>query len=229
MEMRSDQIKVGFERAPHRGLLRATGVVGEQDFKKPFIAICNSYVDIVPGHVHLQAFGKLVKEAVRAAGGVPFGFNAIGVDYGIAMGHIGMKYSLPSRELIADCVETMVEAHRFDGMVCIPNCDKIVPGMLMAAMRIDIPTIFVSGGPMAAGKLADGRTIDLISVFEGGGAYQAGKINESELLELEKQACPTCGSCSGMFTPNSLKCLMEAPGYALPANGPDLASTREAK
>ena len=159
-------------------------------FNKPFIAVCNSYVDVVPGHVHLQAFGKLVKEAIRAAGGVPFEFNTIGVDDGIAMGHIGMKYSLPSRELIADCVETMVEAHRFDGMVCIPNCDKIVPGMLMAAMRLDIPTIFVSGGPMAAGKLADGRSIDLISVFEGVGAYQAGKINDRQLLELEQQACP---------------------------------------
>ncbi|HLJ36409.1 MAG TPA: dihydroxy-acid dehydratase, partial [Ktedonobacteraceae bacterium] len=183
--MRSDQIKLGFERAPHRGLLRATGVVGEHDFNKPFIAVCNSYVDVVPGHVHLQAFGKLVKEAIRAAGGVPFEFNTIGVDDGIAMGHIGMKYSLPSRELIADCVETMVEAHRFDGLVCIPNCDKIVPGMLMGAMRLDIPTVFVSGGPMAAGKLADGRSIDLISVFEGVGAYQAGKINDRELLELE--------------------------------------------
>ncbi|TMD69194.1 MAG: dihydroxy-acid dehydratase [Chloroflexi bacterium] len=227
--MRSDQIKRGFERAPHRGLLRATGVVGEQDFNKPFIAVCNSYVDIVPGHVHLQAFGKLVKEAIRAAGGVPFEFNTIGVDDGIAMGHIGMKYSLPSRELIADCVETMVEAHRFDGMVCIPNCDKIVPGMLMAAMRVDIPTIFVSGGPMAAGKLADGRTIDLISVFEGVGAYQAGKINDQELLELEQQACPTCGSCSGMFTANSMNCLMEALGLALPGNGSFLATTEARK
>ncbi|HLX48301.1 MAG TPA: dihydroxy-acid dehydratase [Streptosporangiaceae bacterium] len=222
--MRSDQIKLGFERAPHRGLLRATGVVGENDFNKPFIAVCNSYVDVVPGHVHLQAFGKLVKEAIRAAGGVPFEFNTIGVDDGIAMGHIGMKYSLPSRELIADCVETMVEAHRFDGMVCIPNCDKIVPGMLMAAMRIDIPTIFVSGGPMAAGKLADGRSIDLISVFEGVGAYQAGKINDRELLELEQQACPTCGSCSGMFTANSMNCLTEAIGLALPGNGTTLAT-----
>ncbi len=227
--MRSDQIKLGFERAPHRGLLRATGVVGEQDFNKPFIAVCNSYVDVVPGHVHLQAFGKLVKEAIRAAGGVPFEFNTIGVDDGIAMGHIGMKYSLPSRELIADCVETMVEAHRFDGMVCIPNCDKIVPGMLMAAMRIDIPTIFVSGGPMAAGKLADGRTIDLISVFEGVGAYQAGKIDDQELLELEQQACPTCGSCSGMFTANSMNCLMEALGLALPGNGSFLATTQARK
>ena len=227
--MRSDQIKLGFERAPHRGLLRATGVVGENDFNKPFIAVCNSYVDVVPGHVHLQAFGKLVKEAIRAAGGVPFEFNTIGVDDGIAMGHIGMKYSLPSRELIADCVETMVEAHRFDGMVCIPNCDKIVPGMLMAALRIDIPTIFVSGGPMAAGKLADGRSIDLISVFEGVGAYQAGKINDRQLLELEQQACPTCGSCSGMFTANSMNCLMEALGLALPGNGSRLATSEERK
>ncbi len=227
--MRSDQIKLGFERAPHRGLLRATGVVGENDFNKPFIAVCNSYVDVVPGHVHLQAFGKLVKEAIRAAGGVPFEFNTIGVDDGIAMGHIGMKYSLPSRELIADCVETMVEAHRFDGLVCIPNCDKIVPGMLMGAMRLDIPTIFVSGGPMAAGKLADGRSIDLISVFEGVGAYQAGKINDRELLELEQNACPTCGSCSGMFTANSMNCLMEALGLALPGNGSYLATTEERK
>lgn len=227
--MRSDQIKLGFERAPHRGLLRATGVVGENDFNKPFIAVCNSYVDVVPGHVHLQAFGKLVKEAIRAAGGVPFEFNTIGVDDGIAMGHIGMKYSLPSRELIADCVETMVEAHRFDGMVCIPNCDKIVPGMLMAAMRLDIPTIFVSGGPMAAGKLADGRSVDLISIFEGVGAYQAGKINDRELTELEQQACPTCGSCSGMFTANSMNCLMEALGLALPGNGSYLATSEARK
>jgi dihydroxy-acid dehydratase len=227
--MRSDQIKLGFERAPHRGLLRATGVVGEDDFKKPFIAVCNSYVDIVPGHVHLQAFAKLVKEAIRAAGGVPFEFNTIGVDDGIAMGHIGMKYSLPSRELIADCVETMIEAHRFDGMVCIPNCDKIVPGMLMAAMRLDIPTIFVSGGPMQAGKLPDGRSVDLISIFEGVGAYQAGKMGDSELLELEQNACPSCGSCSGMFTANSMNCLMEALGLALPGNGSKLAVSQERK
>ena len=225
--MRSDQIKVGFERAPHRGLLRATGVVGEGDWKKPFIAVCNSYVDVIPGHVHLQEFGKLVKQAIRDAGGVPFEFNTIGVDDGIAMGHIGMKYSLPSRELIADSVETMVEAHRFDGMVCIPNCDKIVPGMLMAAMRLDVPTIFVSGGPMAAGKLADGRSIDLITVFEGVGAYRAGKINDDELLELEQQACPSCGSCSGMFTANSMNCLMEALGMALPGNGSRLAKSPE--
>ena len=227
--MRSDQIKLGFERAPHRGLLRATGVVGEQDFKKPFIAVCNSYIDIIPGHVHLQAFGKFVKEAIRAAGGVPFEFNTIGVDDGIAMGHIGMKYSLPSRELIADSVETVIEAHRFDGMVCIPNCDKIVPGMLMAAMRLDIPTIFVSGGPMAAGKLASGKSVDLISIFEGVGAYQAGKINDNELLELEQNGCPTCGSCSGMFTANSMNCLMEAMGLALPGNGSRLATSEARK
>src|SRR5579859_7498489 len=227
--MRSDQIKLGFERAPHRGLLRATGVVGEKDFNKPFIAVCNSYVDVVPGHVHLQAFGKFVKEAIRAAGGVPFEFNTIGVDDGIAMGHIGMKYSLPSRELIADSVETMIQAHCFDGMVCIPNCDKIVPGMLMGATRINIPTIFVSGGPMAAGKLADGRSIDLISVFEGVGAYQAGKINDKQLLELEQQACPACGSCAGMFTANSMNCLMEALGLALPGNGTYLATSEQRK
>ncbi len=213
--MRSDTIKKGYEKAPHRALLRATGMK-EEDFDKPFVAIVNSYVDIVPGHVHLQDFGKLIKDAVRAAGGVPFEFNTIGVDDGIAMGHVGMKYSLPSRELIADCVETMIEAHRFDAMVCIPNCDKIVPGMLLAAMRVNIPAIFVSGGPMAAGKTPDGEAIDLISVFEGVGAYSAGKIDEKRLSILEKFACPSCGSCSGMFTANSMNCLMEVVGLALP-------------
>ncbi len=224
--MRSDTVKKGYEKAPHRALLRAAGVK-EEDFDKPFVAIVNSYVDIVPGHVHLQDFGKLVKQAVRAAGGVPFEFNTIGVDDGIAMGHMGMKYSLPSRELIADCVETMIEAHRFDAMVCIPNCDKIVPGMLLAAMRVNIPTIFVSGGPMAAGQTPEGETIDLISVFEGVGAYSAGKIDEKRLTTLEKFACPSCGSCSGMFTANSMNCLMEAIGLALPFNGSALAKTPE--
>ncbi len=224
--MRSDQIKSGFERAPHRALLKATGVT-DADMGKPFIAIVNSYVDVVPGHVHLQSFGKLVKDAVRAAGGVPFEFNTIGVDDGIAMGHKGMKYSLPSRELIADCVETMIEAHRFDGMVCIPNCDKIVPGMLMAAMRVNIPAIFVSGGPMAAGRTPDGEVVDLISVFEGVGAFQAGKIDAKRLKVLEDFACPSCGSCSGMFTANSMNCLMEALGLALPFNGSALALTPE--
>jgi dihydroxy-acid dehydratase len=224
--MRSDTIKKGYEKAPHRALLRATGVKDE-DFNKPFVAIVNSYVDVVPGHVHLQDFGKMVKEAVRAAGGVPFEFNTIGVDDGIAMCHVGMKYSLPSRELIADCVETMIEAHRFDAMVCIPNCDKIVPGMLLAAMRVNIPTIFVSGGAMKAGMTPEGETIDLISVFEGVGAYSAGKIDEKRLTTLEKFACPSCGSCSGMFTANSMNCLMEAIGLALPYNGSALAKSPE--
>jgi dihydroxy-acid dehydratase len=224
--MRSDTVKKGYDKAPHRALLRATGVQ-EDDFEKPFVAIVNSYVDIVPGHVHLQEFGKLVKDAVRAAGGVPFEFNTIGVDDGIAMGHMGMKYSLPSRELIADCVETMIEAHRFDAMVCIPNCDKIAPGMLLAAMRVNIPTIFVSGGPMAAGRTPEGEAIDLISVFEGVGAFSAGKIDEKRLSVLERFACPSCGSCSGMFTANSMNCLMEAIGLALPYNGSALAKTAE--
>jgi dihydroxy-acid dehydratase len=224
--MRSNTIKKGFDKAPHRALLRATGLQDE-DFNKPFVAIVNSYVDVVPGHVHLQDFGKLVKEAVRAAGAVPFEFNTIGVDDGIAMGHMGMKYSLPSRELIADCVETMIEAHRFDAMVCIPNCDKIVPGMLLAAMRVNVPTIFVSGGAMKAGMTPEGETIDLISVFEGVGAYSAGKIDDRRLTTLEKFACPSCGSCSGMFTANSMNCLMEVIGLALPFNGSALAKTPE--
>ncbi len=224
--MRSDTVKKGFDKAPHRALLRATGLQ-DDDFNKPFVAIVNSYVDVVPGHVHLQEFGKLVKDAVRAAGGVPFEFNTIGVDDGIAMGHAGMKYSLPSRELIADCVETMIEAHRFDAMVCIPNCDKIVPGMLLAAMRVNVPTIFVSGGAMKAGMTPDGETIDLISVFEGVGAFSAGKIDEERLSILEKFACPSCGSCSGMFTANSMNCLMEVLGLALPYNGSALAKTPE--
>src|SRR4051812_16450041 len=194
----SDTIKKGVIRAPHRSLLRATGVVqSDADFDKPFIAVANSFVQIVPGHAHLDVVGKKVREAVRAAGAVPFEFNTIGVDDGIAMGHLGMKYSLPSRELIADCVETMIEAHRFDAMICIPNCDKIVPGMLLGAMRVNIPTIFVSGGPMAAGKTPEGEAIDLISVFEGVGAFSAGKIDAKRLLTLERFACPSCGSCSG--------------------------------
>lgn len=224
--MRSDTIKKGFDRAPHRALLKATGV-RDEDMRKPFIAVCNSFVEIVPGHVHLNKVGDIVKQAIREAGGVPFEFNTIGVDDGIAMGHLGMKYSLPSRELIADSVETMVRAHCFDGMVCIPNCDKIVPGMLMAAMRLNIPTVFVSGGPMAAGKTPDGKAVDLISVFEGVGAYKSGKIDERHLKTLEDFACPTCGSCSGMFTANSMNCLCEALGMALPGNGTILAGTRD--
>jgi len=224
--MRSDIIKKGYERAPHRALLRATGV-REQDFEKPFIAIVNSYIDIIPGHVHLQDFGRLIKETVRTTGGVPFEFNTIGVDDGIAMGHAGMKFSLPSRELIADSVETMIQAHQFDGMVCITNCDKIVPGMAMAALRVDIPTIIISGGPMAAGKTPEGETVDLISVFEGVGAYQAGAITAERLNVLEEFSCPTCGSCSGMFTANSMNCLLEVLGLALPFNGSALALSEE--
>ncbi len=239
--MRSDTIKKGFERAPHRSLLRATGSIeSEADWGKPFIAICNSYTDCIPGHAHLNEVGLLVKRLVREAGGVPFIFNTIGVDDGIAMGHSGMKYSLPSRELIADCVESMVRAHCFDGMVCIPNCDKIVPGMLMAAMRVNIPTVFVSGGPMAAGvaeRAAEGelpahlrpatQKSDLISVFKGVGELQTGKISEADLQRLEQSACPTCGSCSGMFTANSMNCLCEALGMALPGNGTILAVSKE--
>ena len=221
--MRSDQVKKGYEHAPHRSLLRATGVIqSEEDFQKPFIGIANSYTDLIPGHVHLQDFGKIAKKVIREAGGVPFEFNTIGVDDGIAMGHIGMRYSLASRELIADSVETVVEAHRLDGLMCITNCDKIVPGMLMAAVRLNIPTIFVSGGPMKAGQL-NGQKVDLISVFEGVGQVKTGAISEDDLSELEKEGCPTCGSCSGMFTANSMNCLMEALGIALPGNGSILA------
>ncbi|MEM6782414.1 MAG: dihydroxy-acid dehydratase [Bacteroidota bacterium] len=221
---RSDTVKRGFERAPHRSLLRATGAIrDDDDFQKPFIGICNSYIDLIPGHVHLQAFGKVVKDAVRAAGGVPFEFNTIGVDDGIAMGHIGMRYSLPSRELIADSLETVAAAHWLDGIICLPNCDKIVPGMLMGALRLNIPTIFVSGGPMKAGRLESGEKIDLISVFEGVGKYQTGEIDDAGLHALEANACPTCGSCSGMFTANSMNCIMEVLGLALPYNGSILA------
>jgi dihydroxy-acid dehydratase len=218
--MRSDRIKRGVERAPHRALLRATGQLRDEvDFGKPFIAVCNSYVDIIPGHVHLQEFGRVVKEAVRAAGGVPFEFNTIGVDDGIVMGHEGMRYSLPSRELIADCVETMAASHCFDAMICIPNCDKITPGMLMGAARVNIPTIFVSGGPMLAGRDEEGNDSDLVTVFEAVGKRVAGQISDEQLLELEQISCPTCGSCSGMFTANSMNCLCEALGIALPGNG----------
>jgi dihydroxy-acid dehydratase len=231
----------GAERAPHRSLLRATGSIeSESDWDKPFIAICNSYTDCIPGHAHLNEVGLLVKRLVREAGGVPFIFNTIGVDDGIAMGHAGMKYSLPSRELIADCVESMVRAHCFDGMICIPNCDKIVPGMLMAAMRVNIPTIFVSGGPMAAGiaeHASNGdlpvhlrpatQKADLITVFKGVGELQTGRISEADLQRLEQSACPTCGSCSGMFTANSMNCLSEALGMALPGNGTVLAVSKE--
>ncbi len=222
----SDTIKKGANRAPHRSLLRATGVLqSEEDWDKPFIAIANSFVQIIPGHAHLDVVGRKVREAVRAAGGVPFEFNTIGVDDGIAMGHAGMKYSLASRELIADSVETMLRAHCFDGMVCIPNCDKIVPGMMMATARVNIPTVFVSGGPMAAGRDPEtGKALNLASVFEAVGQLSANKITESQLDSMERLACPTCGSCSGMFTANSMNCLCEALGLALPGNGSILAT-----
>ena len=222
--MRSDIIKKGVDRAPHRSLLRATGVIErESDFNKPFIAIVNSYIDIIPGHVHLREFVESIKQYIRDAGGVPFEFNTIGVDDGIAMGHEGMKWSLPSRELIADSVETMLRAHAFDGAIFIPNCDKIVPGMIMAAMRVNIPSVFVSGGPMKAGYL-DGQALDLISVFEGVGAVKEGKMEPEQLEKIEQIACPGCGSCSGMFTANSMNCLLEALGLAVPGNGSILAT-----
>jgi dihydroxy-acid dehydratase len=221
--MKSDMIKSGFQRAPHRGLLRACGLK-EGDFNKPFIAVANSYCDIVPGHVHLHEVAKVVKQAIRDAGGVPFEFNTIAICDGIAMGHTGMKYSLASREIIADAVEAMLRAHCFDGMVCIPNCDKVTPGMLMACVRVDIPTLFVSGGPMAAGKPKNGKATDLISIFEGVAALNARKITEADLKELECSGCPTAGSCSGMFTANSMNCLCEAIGIALPGNGTILAT-----
>ena len=220
--MRSDNVKKGLERAPHRALLKATGIKDE-DMHKPFIGIANSYNDVVPGHVKLNSVAEVVKQAIIDAGGVPFIFNTIGVCDGIAMGHNGMRYSLSSREIIADSVETMVTAHSFDGLVCIPNCDKIIPGMMMGAMRVDVPTIFVSGGPMKAGKTKSGKTVDLVSVFEAVGAYNDNKITEEELLDVENNACPTWGSCSGMFTANSMNCLCEALGLALPGNGSILA------
>lgn len=224
--MNSNTIKLGAHRAPHRSLLRATGAIRDPgDWNKPFVAVCNSYVEIIPGHTHLQQFGALVKEAIREAGGVPFEFNTIGVDDGIVMGHDGMRYSLPSRELIADAVETMVRAHCFDALICIPNCDKIVPGMLMGAARANVPTVFVSGGPMQAGRDRSGAKIDLVSVFEGVGAHAAGTIDDARLLELEERACPSCGSCSGMFTANSMNCICEALGVALPGNGTILATS----
>ena len=223
--MRSDTIKKGFEKAPHRSLLKATGAIsGRSDFSKPFIGICNSFNELIPGHAHLQELGRIAKEAVREAGGVPFEFNTIGVCDGIAMGHVGMRYSLASRELIADSVETVVEAHRLDGLVCIPNCDKITPGMMMGALRTNVPVIFVSGGPMKAGHTPSGKKVDLISVFEAVGKCSTGEITEDELQTIEECGCPGCGSCSGMFTANSMNCLCEALGFALPGNGTILAA-----
>jgi dihydroxy-acid dehydratase len=219
--MKSDVIKKGIERAGQRALLHACGV-SRDDMRKPFIGIVNSYNEIVPGHMHLDIIAKAVKEGVRAAGGVPFEVGTIAICDGIAMNHAGMKYSLPSRELIADSAEVVVEAHAFDALVFIPNCDKIIPGMLMAAVRLNLPAIFISGGPMLAGHITiDGKTkdIDLISVFEAVGKVAGNKMTEAELSEMEELACPGCGSCAGMFTANTMNCLMEALGMALPGNG----------
>ena len=226
--MRSDQIKKGIDAAPARSLLYATGQVKNiHDMDKPFIAICNSYIDIVPGHVHLRELADVAKEAIREAGGIPFEFNTIGVDDGIAMGHIGMRYSLPSRELIADAAETVINAHWFDGVFYIPNCDKITPGMIMAAMRTNVPSIFCSGGPMKAGIDPRGHQTTLSSMFEAVGAYKEGQMTEKDFLFMEQNACPTCGSCAGMFTANSMNCLLEMLGLALPRNGTVLAVSDE--
>lgn len=224
--MRSDMIKLGVDRAPHRSLLYATGIK-TKDLEKPFIGVCNSYIDIIPGHKHLQEFGKIVKEAIIEAGGIPFEFNTIGVDDGIAMGHIGMRYSLPSRELIADSAETVINAHWFDGVFYIPNCDKITPGMLMAAVRTNVPSIFVTGGPMEAGVSSEGEALSLTSVFEGVGAYKSGKMSAEKLQDIEENACPTCGSCSGMFTANSMNALMEMVGMTVPGNSTIVATSDE--
>ena len=216
--MRSDEMKKGAERAPQRSLLKAMGYTDSQ-IKKPLIGIVNSFNEVIPGHMHLQTIARAVKDGVLMAGGTPMEFNVIGVCDGLAMGHEGMKYSLASRELITDSIECMARAHRFDGLVFIPNCDKIVPGMLMAAARLNLPAIFVSGGPMLSLKADDGRHMDLNSVFEAVGAYKSGKADDDDLLYCENNACPGCGSCSGMFTANSMNCLTEALGMGLRGNG----------
>ncbi|MBE0448627.1 MAG: dihydroxy-acid dehydratase [Actinobacteria bacterium] len=217
MAYRSDEVKKGVVRAPHRSLLKATGLTDEE-IRRPFIGVANSTNDIVPGHIHLDKIAEAVKAGIRLAGGTPFEFTTVGICDGIAMNHPGMKYSLPSREVIADSIELIAEAHRFDALVLIPSCDKVTPGMLMAAARMNIPGIVVSGGPMLAGKYR-GKDIDLISVFEAVGAVGAGRMSNEELEEYESYACPTCGSCAGMFTANTMNCLTEALGMGLPGNG----------
>ena len=212
--MRSDSIKKGIQRAPHRSLLRACGLT-DNDFDKPFIGIANSYTDIVPGHIHLRELAETVKIGISQAGGVPFEFNTMAICDGIAMNHDGMRYSLASREIIADTVESMAQAHSLDGLVLMPTCDKVVPGMLMAAARLDIPSIVVTGGPMLPGKF-QGKSVDLINVYEGVGAVTSGKMTEEELNELERCACPGAGSCAGLFTANTMACLTEALGMSLP-------------
>lgn len=226
--MRSDMIKKGDQQAPARSLLHATGQIKDPtDMNKPFIAICNSYIDIVPGHVHLRELADVAKEAIREAGGIPFEFNTIGVDDGIAMGHIGMRYSLPSREVIADAAETVINAHWFDGVFYMPNCDKITPGMLLASVRTNVPAIFCSGGPMKAGLSSTGKALTLSSMFEAVGSFKGGSMSKEEFLDMEQNACPTCGSCAGMFTANSMNCLMEVLGLALPYNGTAIAVGEE--
>jgi dihydroxy-acid dehydratase len=224
--MRSDEVKKGYNRAPHRSLLRATGLKDE-DFDKPFIGVANSFIEIIPGHFFLNKVSEIIKEEIRANGCVPFEFNTIGVDDGIAMGHDGMLYSLPSREIIANSIETVMNAHKLDAMIAIPNCDKIVPGMIMGALRVNVPTVFVSGGPMAKGYSKNGEPIDLATVFEGVGKFESGEITADDLSDLECNACPSGGSCSGMFTANSMNTLMEAMGIALSGNGTILALTKE--
>lgn len=216
--MRSDQIKKGVERAPNRSLLYALGYT-EEELSRPLVGVVSSWNEIVPGHMDLDKITEAVKAGIRAAGGTPVTFPAIAVCDGIAMGHVGMKYSLATRDLIADSTEAMVTAHQFDGLVIVPNCDKNVPGLLMAAARLNIPTIFCSGGPMLAGKLNDGRRTCLSHMFEAVGAYHAGTLDEAGVREYEENACPSCGSCSGMYTANSMNCLTEAIGMALPGNG----------
>jgi len=214
---RSSQVTQGIERAPHRSLLRALGCT-DKEISQPFIGVINSYNEIIPGHTHLKQIADAVKAGIRTAGGTPFEINTIGVCDGVAMNHAGMRYSLPSRELIADSVEIAAQGHAFDALVLIPNCDKIVPGMLMAAARVDIPTIVISGGPMLAGRWR-GKPVDLETVFSGVGKVTAGQMTEDELYELEMAACPGCGSCSGMFTANTMNCLTEAMGMSLPGSG----------
>lgn len=224
--MRSDEVKKGYNRAPHRSLLRATGLKDE-DFNKPFIGVANSFIEIIPGHFFLNKYSEIIKDEIRKQGCVPFEFNTIGVDDGIAMGHDGMLYSLPSREIIANSIETVMNAHKLDAMIAIPNCDKITPGMIMGALRVNVPTVFISGGPMRAGVLKDGTKVDLATAFEAVGKFEAGEINEAKLVEIECAACPSGGSCSGMFTANSMNTLMEAMGIALKGNGTVLALTPE--
>ena len=224
--MRSDEVKKGYQRTPHRALFRATGV-NDNDFDKPFIGVANSFIEIIPGHFFLNKVAEIIKDEIKANGCIPFEFNTIGIDDGIAMGHDGMLYSLPSRELIANSIESVMNAHKLDAMIAIPNCDKIVPGMIMGALRVDVPTIFVSGGPMRKGYTKDGTAIDLSTAFEAVGKHEAGLISDEELKDIECNACPSGGSCSGMFTANSMNTLMEAMGIALPGNGTILALTPE--